>query len=287
MKTKIFLCIAITLMCTAVHAEKYACTPQEWNVYLSDSTQILHETKFNTEEMIVRWKKRYVIPQKKFDKFEHFVRTCEFRKVCQNHLYADSLQKRIESKMATEDIYRDSIYKLLIPVCENGISGENICRTLKMAKLLKLDDSQYSYLMDKALDMAHRMEKSRSLNVWNEEINLLRSTLSNIQLSMYFYNKNAQAAKKDVEAGWSRLEKADLTEDLDSVKDKRDALRYYQELRKIKDIYRYYGTSQKKYLAELNKRMPKVVLMLDALDKKARIVEERKKNGTIGKEFAW
>lgn len=287
MKTKFFLCIAITLMCTAVHAEKYACTPQEWNVYLSDSTQILHETKFNTEEMIVRWKKRYVIPQKKFDKFEHFVRTCEFRKVCQNHLYADSLQKRIESKMATEAIYRDSIYKLLIPVCENGISGENICRALNLAKFLKLDDSQYSYLMDKALDMAHRMEKSRSLNVWNEEINLLRSTLSDLQLSMYFYKKNAQAAKKDVEAGWTRLEKADLTEDLDSVKDKRDALRYYQELRRIKDIYRYYGTSQKKYLAELNKRMPKIVLMLDALDKKARIVEEGKKNGTIGKEFAW
>ena len=287
MKTKIILCIAIALTCTMAHAEKYACTPQEWNVYLNDSTQILHETKFNTEEMIVRWKKRYVIPQKKFSKFEHFVRNCEFRKVCQNHLYADSLQKRIESKMATEEIYRDSIYKLLIPVCENRISGDNICLALKMAKLLKLDESQYTYLMDKALDMAHRIEKDRSLNVWNEEINLLRGTLSNIQLSIYFYNKNAQAAKKDVEAGWNRLEKADLTEDLDSIKEKVEALKYYQELRKIKDIYRYYGTSQKKYLAELNKRMPKVVLMLDALDKKARIVEERKKNGTIGKEFAW
>lgn len=274
-------------MCAVAHAEKYACTPQEWNIYLSDSTQILHETNFNAEEMIVRWEKRYVIPKNKFRKFEHFVRACEFRKVCQNHLYADSLQKRIENKMTTENIYRDSIYKLLIPVCENRISGDNICLTLKMAKLLKLDESQYAYLMDKALDMAHRMEKNRSLNVWNEEITLLRNTLSNIQLNMYFYNKNAQAAKKDVEAGWSRLEKANLTKDLDIKKEKVEALKYYQELRKIKDIYRYYGTSQKKYLAELNKRMPKIALMLDALDKKTRIVEEGKKNGTIGKEFAW
>lgn len=287
MKTKILLSAVMALLCTVVYAGRYSCTAQEWNVYLSDSTRILYETNFNAEEMIVRWKKHYIIPQKDFKKFEHFVRSCEFRKVCQNHLYADSLQKRIESKMATEEIYRDSIYTLLIPVCENKISGENLCLTLSMAKLLELDDSQYSYLMDKALDMAHRMEKNRSLNVWNEEINLLRSTLSNKQLHMYFYNKNEQAAKKDVEAGWSRLEKAHLTEDLDSIKDKVRAMMYYQELRKIKDIYRYYGTSQKKYLAELSKRMPKIVLMLDALDKKARIIEEGKKNGTIGKEFAW
>lgn len=287
MKTKIILSVIAALICTVVHADRFSCTAQEWNVYLNDSTQILRETNFNAEEMIVRWIKRYTIPQKSFRKFEHFVRNCEFRKVCQNHLYADSLKKRIESKIETEEIYRDSIYKLLIPVCENKISGENICLTLKMAETLKLDDSQYSYLMDKALDMANRMKKDRSLNVWNEEINLLRGTLSERQLYLYFNKKNAQSAKKEVETGWSKLKKAQLTEQLDSVKEKVEALRYYLEFKRIKDIYRYYGTSQKKYLAELEKRMPKMILMLNALEKKARIVEKGKKNGTIGKEFVW
>ena len=62
---------------------------------------------------------------------------------------------------------------------------------------------------------------------------------------------------------------------------------YYQERHKIKDLYRYYGTSQKKYMAELEKQKPPLVKMLDALDKKARMKAEEKKSGAIGKEFVW
>ena len=36
--------------------------------------------------------------------------------------------------------------------------------------------------MDKALDMARRMRKDRNLNVWNEEINILRKTLTTEQI---------------------------------------------------------------------------------------------------------
>ncbi len=53
------------------------------------------------------------------------------------------------------------------------------------------------------------------------------------------------------------------------------------------DLYRYYGTSKKKHLAELNKQMPKIILMLDAIDKKKRLVEKEKEKGTVSKEFVW
>lgn len=284
MGLRIFILTTVLMTCNIVFADNYICTEQERDVYLSDSAQILSETEFAAQEMIVRWKKRYVIPRDKIQEFEHYVKNCEFRKVCQNHLYTDSLRLRVENKMATEDMFRDSIYTLLIPVCQNKISGENLCLTLKLAKSLELDSVQYTYLMDKAIDMAHRMDRSRTLNTWNEEIDLLRKTLTEKQLSIYFTKKNAQSVKKEVEIGWRILEDANLTEELDSVKDRLNAARYYQERQKIKDIYRYYGTSQKRCLTELNKHMPKMVLMLDALDKKKRIKE---KNGNIGKEFAW
>lgn len=274
-------------MFSVVNATDYDCTPQELEIYQKDSARILHETNFASEEMIVRWKKRYVVPQEKFRQFENFVRNCEFRKACQNHLYADTLQKRVENKMATDEAYRDSIFTLLIPVCENKISGENLCFALCLAKSLKLDDSQYAFLMDKAIDMAHRIDKNRNLNVWNEEMELLRNTLTDGQLTLFFYKKNKLAAEKEVNMGWSRLEKAKLTEQLDSVKDKKEAILYFLERKRIKDIYRYYGTSQKKHLAELNKYMPKMVLMLDALDKKKRMTERKESEGNIGKEFAW
>lgn len=285
-KKRIYLCTVFALLTSVANAIEYDCTPQEMEIFQKDSVRIKYETDFAAEEMIVRWKKRYIIPQEKFGQLEYFVKNCEFRKVCQNHLYADTLQKRVESKMATDEMYRDSIFTLLIPISANKISGDNICLALQLAKFLRLDASQYDYLMDKALDMAHRIAKNRTLNVWNEEMELLRNTLTEGQQTMFFYKKNAQGAKNDVDLGWSKLDKANLTGQLDSVKDKKEATLYYIERRRIKDIYRYYGTSQKKHLAELSKYMPKMVLMLDALDKKNRMTERKNRND-IGKEFTW
>lgn len=65
------------------------------------------------------------------------------------------------------------------------------------------------------------------------------------------------------------------------------AISYFYERQKIMDLYRYYGTSKKKHLAELNKQMPKIILMLDAIDKKKRLVEKEKEKGTVSKEFVW
>ena len=62
---------------------------------------------------------------------------------------------------------------------------------------------------------------------------------------------------------------------------------YLTQQRKIKDIWRYYGTPQKKNLAELAKEKPQMQMMLDALDKKKKTEEEEKKNKTISKEFIW
>ena len=65
----------------------------------------------------------------------------------------------------------------------------------------------------------------------------------------------------------------------------KERLQESHPLRKVrKDLYRSYGTSQKKYLAELDKSKPKMISMLEGIDKKAR-VEEKKK--TVGKEFIW
>ena len=71
---------------------------------------------------------------------------------------------------------------------------------------------------------------------------------------------------------------------LDSAKDAKEAIKYMHRRQMIKDLYRYYGTSQKKYLAELDKSKPKMIKMLDGIDKKARVEEKEK---TVGKEFVW
>lgn len=54
----------------------------------------------------------------------------------------------------------------------------------------------------------------------------------------------------------------------------------------VKDLYRNYGTSQKKYLSELEKNKPKILNLLDGLSKKEKYKKEQQDN-TISKEFIW
>ena len=103
-------------------------------------------------------------------------------------------------------------------------------------------------------------------------------------------NKNGEKTTKEVDKGWQRLVDAGLAEQLDSATEIPRAYIYYHERQKIKDIFRYYGTPQKKNLAELDNRKPAMVRMIETLDNETRIIEQNKqkeKNKTVGKEFVW
>lgn len=93
-----------------------------------------------------------------------------------------------------------------------------------------------------------------------------------------------------MDEGWQKIVDEGLSAQLDSAKEMHLAFIYYQKRQKIKDIFRYYGTSQKKYLAELDKNRPLLVKMIDAIDQKRRAAEKeksQKNNKTVGKEFVW
>ncbi|MCI6463730.1 MAG: hypothetical protein MSA30_10220, partial [Prevotella sp.] len=96
--------------------------------------------------------------------------------------------------------------------------------------------------------------------------------------------KNYLKVLDEFDKAWDKLKTAGLAEQLDSAKDAKEAIKYMHRRQMIKDLYRYYGTSQKKYLAELDKSKPKMIKMLDGIDKKARVEEKEK---TVGKEFVW
>lgn len=210
------------------------------------------------------------------------------RKYCYNTIYADSIRKRVMCKMEIDSLYRDSINTVLIPLSGSRISGENISYALHNSQELQLDKAQYDCMMDKAVDMARRIRKDRTLNVWNEEIDVLRMTLTPKQLTYLFVIKNLDKVSADINNGWKKIVDAGLSAQLDSVKEFPLAFEYYQEFYKIKDIYRYYGTSQKKYIAELEKRKPAMVQMIATLDKNAREQKNKKQQTkTIGKEFVW
>ncbi len=287
MKNKILLSIALALIHSTAWAQFYRCTKAEKDVFDQHPDEILNLTRFRTDEECVRLNVRYYIPADKQPLIRQYVSNREFHKVCLEYLLPDSLQQRVLAKIRLDEHYQDSIDMILIPEFENKVSGDNISFALHSRKHIKLDTAQYEYLLAKAIDMTHRIRRNRTLNVWNEEMDVLRKTLSKEQLYKFFRNKNSPKVTEEARQAWKRICEAGLSEQLDSAKDMSLAISYFNERQKIKDIYRYYGTSQKKYLAELSKQMPPMVKMLDAIDKKARKKEEEKKNGTVGKEFIW
>lgn len=287
MKRKFLLSIALALIYSTAGAQSLRKPDVEEEMLRKDYEKIANVIKIGTMEESLAIRLTHRVPQSKAAALTFFMRDRDMRKCCYNYIYADSIVKRVRCKLEIDSIYRDSINTILIPIKGSRISGENISYALYCRNSLRLDSAQYDYMMDKALDMARRIQKNRTLNVWNEEMDVLRKTLSNKQLDAFFINKHSAAVTKEADNAWKRLEAAGLTEGIDSTKEMNLAVNYYFERQKIKDLYRYYGTSQKKYLAELNRQMPMIIKMLDALDKNVRITENEKRNGTIGKEFVW
>ena len=284
MKKEILLSITLAMLHLVAGAKALRCTHQEKGVYLANKELVDSLLDFRYPEEIVKINNLYNVPKEEREKMEFFVKNREFKYICQDILYKDSLEQRVANKMRIERVYRDSINSILIPAYHNHISGDNLSYALHCRNMLGLDDAQYSYIMDKALGMARRIRKDYRVNLWNEEMEILKKTLDREQLHTFFVRKNAAKVTDEFNKAWAKLKQAGLTEQLDSAKDAKDAVNYISNKLMIKDLYRSYGTSQKKYLAELDKSKPKMISMLEGIDKKAR-VEEKKK--TVGKEFIW
>lgn len=259
----------------------------EGRVYQAHADEILPRVNYRHDELMLETHARYVCSPSKDEKLGQYLFQREIRKACYDYIWPDSVRLRSLAKMRIDTQYQDSIDMLLIPEYYNRISGDNISYALHARRAVRMDSTQYDYLMGKALDMAHRLRRNPRLNVWNEEMEILTKTLNKEQLDRFFRDKNARSVTKEMQAGWKRLTDAGLAEQLDSVNDMARAYFYFQERQKIKDLYKYNSTAQRKHLAELNKSMPTMIRMLDGLDKKARIEENERNNKTVGKEFVW
>ena len=284
MRKAVLLCIMLAMLCLSTRAEVLRCTIQEKEVYLANKELVDSMLDFRYREEVAKINHFFNVPEKDMARLEFFVKNREFKYICQDILYKDSLDRRVKNKITIERVFQDSINTILIPTCQHHISGENLSYALHCRNMLNLDSAQYAYIMDKALSMARRIRKDYRVNLWNEEMKVLRKTLDKGQLWSFFRRKNYLKVLDEFDKAWDKLKEADLMEQLDSAKDAKEAIKYMHSRQMIKDLYRGYGTPQKKYLAELDKSKPKMMRMLDGIDKKARVEEKRK---TVGKEFVW
>lgn len=283
MKRKILLSVVLAMICMLAFS-------QELGSMKDGRFEVFHEevesmASFRADEDVLRTRALFHVPDRLIPQLRHYFVNMERQNICQDYWFADSLKRRVLNKLAIERIYQDSIDILLIPYNGNRISGENISYALYLSKKIQLTDEQYTQLMSKALDMSRRIRKNRVLNVWDEEMNVLQQVLDKKQLTLMFYKKNEPIVSGKIKEGWSRLQNEGLTEQLDSLKDIKQARHYYNESEKMKAIFRYKPSIRKKCLAEINKRKPLMVKLLDALDKKERM--NKNEIESVGNEFVW
>ena len=122
------------------------------------------------------------------------------------------------------------------------------------------------------------------MDVWDREMDVLKKTLTRKQLNSYFIQKNCMGITKQMHDAWNKLEAKGLTSELDSAKECAKTYMFFAEKMKIEDLYKNHDDTRKRALSELNKQMPTMVRMLEAIDKRKRVDEKMKQ---VDKQYMW
>lgn len=191
-------------------------------------------------------------------------------------------EKRFKVKLNIEKTYNDSLYRYLIPY--NQISGENISYALRIAKYEKFDSAQVNYLMSEAVKLVHRKETEPNFVVWDEDIKILKNALSSEQFIRFFQLKNNDKATSEFNTLWKKLASAGLTDNLDSVKESKNALIYISCKLSINDIYRHNSNERRYQIAQLNKKKPLLIKLAETYDKQG---IKSKETEYTNSEFSW
>ncbi|MBO5615241.1 MAG: hypothetical protein J5932_03835 [Prevotella sp.] len=287
MKKTFLLSIALAMCYCSAHSQTIAVTQYEIDALKGHSKEIMEKARYIADEETMRIHMNYRVLRKDEEKLARYIREREIRKCCYDYIFPDSLTHRVVNKMSIDEFYADSVNTILITAGNPYISGENVTFALFRAKDIEIDAARQDTIMEHALAMARRLRRNPKLDLWDEEMLLLTKTLTTRQLDKFFYIRHYPEIAKEVSNCWQRLEEAGLTEELDSAQEVVNARMYYSLRHKITDIFRSNRTARRSNIAELNKQMPTMVRMLEALEKKEKIEDEEKKDKTIGKEFVW
>ena len=205
MMRKTILSIALAMLYLSAKAEVLRCTIQEKEVYLANKEMVDSMLDFRYREEVARINHFFHVPEKDMARLVFYVKNREFKYICQDILYKDSLDRRVKNKITIERVIQDSIKTILIQTCQHHISGENLSYALHCRNTLDLDCAQYAYIMDKALSMARRIRKDYRVNVWNEEMEILKKTLDKGQLWSFFRRKNYLKVLDEFDKAWNKL----------------------------------------------------------------------------------
>lgn len=261
--------------------------PEMENRVLDEKKEIIEEqARLTRDEQYAKLCINYRVMKMFRSRLKEILIEREQRKACYNYIYADAPYKRARAKMEIDSLYQDSIDIRLIPYNKN-ISGEYISAALLFDKTLRMDSAQYNAIKQCALNLAHKLRKNPKFDTWPEERKVITSALVPRQVEKLFVRKNGNKIADDFHTAWNRLKEAGLTQQLDSVSDGALAVVYIEKSYAIKDLYQRDKSARRAAMAQLDKRKPIMMRLLDGLNKKEALENKEKKQQNIGKDFVW
>lgn len=282
MKRKQMFCLLMGFAVTVANAQLLP-SSEEASLLAEHQQDLAMQAKIASEEAYEELCIKFDVPRVKKQHLTMLLENRELRKLAYNYVYPNSAYKRVRSRVSIDSLFQDSIDLVLIPF-NGSIAGENMSYVLKAGKACQLDDAQRKHIEQQALNMARQLRKNPRANVWKQEMSVLRKTLTEEQQRRFFSLKNGKKVGTKLKEDWAKLCDNGLAAELDSIKDRAKAGKYYNLQYQIMDLYKYDNSARKRHLAELSKQMPQWVKLVDALEKRKR-VDARKKE--VSKDFVW
>ena len=279
------LCLAALAIMPA-KAQSILIPDAEKKVMQESRERVEEQAKFVSSEKFAEMCQSYRVMKRFSPRIKELLAEREQRKACYNYIYNDSPSKRAKAKAVIDSLYQDSINIRLIPYNKN-ISGDYVSLALFLDKSLRMDSAQTCAIKQCALDLAHKIKKNPKLDTWPEERKAIVSVLTPKQVEKLLVRKNGKKIANDFRTAWTRLKDAGLAQQLDSVSDGALAVVYFEKTYAIKELYQRDKNARRMAMAQLDKRKPLMIRLLDGLNKKEALEKKETIQQKIGKDFVW
>ena len=204
----------------------------------------------------------------------------ETRKASYDYMGLSS-EQRVVSKMMIDSLYQDSIdAKLLL---YNDIAGEALSLALRLKSVLKIDDNVYHAILTDGIGIVRQKRNLLNRNYDVLEMNSLKRNLSRKQINTLLCTKNVKYVSLKTDSIWNKIQKAGLTESLDSVKEYARAYNYILQEKNIFDLYVGNEKLVRNNINDLKSHKPLVIRLLESLNDG----EKKEKNKSVNKNMVW
>ena len=282
----------VTLMtfgvcCCFAYSQQSMMNKRERYAVLEHFDECKHVVFLNAEDAYAELCLKYHVESKDSVYLSRLLTRREWHKCAHNFL--DSVPTvRVREKMRIDSLYQDSIDALLIPF-NHQISGKSISLALQLSEHFKLSNRKHRLLMDKALAFA-RMKRRNPL-AWfaKEEMDVMKKVLTRKQIEIVLNEKNSLDARVKACKIWNDLEKAGLSEELDSAGQMFLLEKYFTLDMFYRDYFVGDDVTMKNNLDDLYRQRPRGIKMHEAMNTRRQIEAEAKeeKKKKVGDAFAW